>query len=86
MGKYIFENVNIFDGENATLKCRYVPSRVQISTRRSNIMTNCVRRCKTTARPSRSDTLTAEIRHPFRWSDSWYFRMETGLFVGPHAV
>ena len=47
---------------------------------------HCVRRCKTTPRPSKSDTLTAEIRHPFRWSDSWYFRVETGLYVGPHAV
>lgn len=46
----------------------------------------CVRRCKTTPRPSKSDTLTAEIRHSFRWSDSWYFRVETGLYVGPHAV
>ena len=30
----------------------------------------CVRRCKMTARPSKSDTLTAEIQHSFRRSDS----------------
>ena len=33
--------------------------------------TMCVRRSETTAGPLKSDTLTAQIRHPFRRSDSW---------------
>ena len=31
----------------------------------------CVRRSETTAGPLKSDTLTAQILHPFRRSDSW---------------
>ena len=46
----------------------------------------CVRRSETTAGPLKSDTLTAQIRHPFRRSDSWGVSVETGLFVSLHAV
>ena len=47
---------------------------------------NCVRRRETTAEPSKSDTLTAEILHPFRRSDSWYFSVEIDFLVSLHAV
>ena len=46
----------------------------------------CVRRCGTTAGPLKSDTLTAENRHPFRWSDSWRNWHGDRRDVSPHAV
>lgn len=46
----------------------------------------CVRRSETTAGPLKSDTLTAENRHPFRWSDSWRNWREDRHAVSPHAV
>ena len=47
---------------------------------------NCVRRCGTTAGPLKSDTLTAENRHPFRRSDSWRNWHGDRHDVSPHAV
>lgn len=44
---------------------------------------DCVRRCETTPRPSRSDTLTAEIRHSFRRSDSWSCKRGDRLVCQP---
>ena len=46
----------------------------------------CVRRSETTAGPLKSDTLTAENRHPFRWSDSWRNWRGDRHAVSPHAV
>lgn len=47
---------------------------------------DCVRRSETTAGPLKSDTLTAENRHPFRWSDSWRNWRGDRHAVSPHAV
>lgn len=47
---------------------------------------SCVRRSETTAGPLKSDTLTAENRHPFRWSDSWRNWRGDRHAVSPHAV
>ena len=46
----------------------------------------CVRRRGTTARPLKSDTSTAENRHPFRRSDSWRNWRGDRHDVSPHAV
>ena len=48
--------------------------------------TDCVRRCGTTAGPLKSDTLTAENRHPCRYSDSWINWRGDRHDVSPHAV
>ena len=46
----------------------------------------CVRRCRTTAGPLKSDTLTAENEHPCRCSDSWRNWRGDRHDVSPHAV
>lgn len=50
------------------------------------VYVNCIRHCKTTLRPSESDTLTAENRHSFRWSDSWRNWRGDQHAVNPYVV
>ena len=52
-----------------------------IITGRSN--GNCIRRRETTVEPFKSDTPTAEIRHSFRWSDSWGCKRGDRLICQP---
>ena len=43
----------------------------------------CIRRRETTVEPFKSDTPTAEIRHSFRWSDSWGCKRGNRLICQP---
>ena len=43
----------------------------------------CIRRRETTVEPFKSDTPTAEIRHSFRWSDSWGCKRGDRLICQP---
>ena len=79
----LFKNAASLSTELCEAKDNYHLGKLERTLAKADLLIQCIRRRETTVEPFKSDTPTAEIRHSFRWSDSWGCKRGDRLICQP---